>query len=125
MTLTSPAQTAVVQALPLAKDLDENKVTPGILGFVVFAVMGIAVWMLMKSMHRHMQKVDFEEAPPGADAGGAQGAAGTGGREASSVTRAEGATSGASGSSGAASGAPSSSASRNTSRDAKGSGPGV
>ncbi|SCK26747.1 hypothetical protein [Streptomyces sp. WMMB 322] len=70
MTLTSPAHTAVVQVLPLAKDLDENKVTPGVLGFVVFAVMGIAVWMLMKSMHRHMEKVDFEETPPdGADDG--------------------------------------------------------
>jgi hypothetical protein len=64
MTLTSPAQTAVVQVLPLAKDLDENKVTPGVLGFIVFAVMGVVVWMLMKSMNRHMQKVDFEEAPP-------------------------------------------------------------
>ena len=64
MTLTSPAQTAAFQVLPLAKDLDENKVTPGVLGFVVFAVMGIAVWMLMKSMHRHMEKVDFEETPP-------------------------------------------------------------
>jgi hypothetical protein len=115
MTLTSPAQTAVVQALPLAKDLDENKVTPGVLGFVVFAVMGLAVWMLMKSMHRHMQKVDFEEAPSGTDAGGAQGAGGTGGRGASSSTGDEGAASGA------ASGAPSSSAPR----DAKGSGPGV
>jgi hypothetical protein len=65
MTLTSPAQTAAVQVLPLAKDLDENKVTPGVLGFIVFAVMGVAVWMLMKSMHRHMQKVDFEEEPAG------------------------------------------------------------
>ncbi|WP_314171827.1 hypothetical protein [Streptomyces winkii] len=77
MTLTSPAQTAVAQVLPLAKDLDENKVTPGVLGFIVFAVMGVVVWMLMKSMNRHMQKVDFEEAPPGGprDGGGASGSA--------------------------------------------------
>lgn len=68
MTLTSPTQTTLVQLLPLAKDLDENKVTPGVLGFIVFAAMGIAVWMLMKSMHRHMNKVDFEEREP--DAGG-------------------------------------------------------
>lgn len=65
MTLTSPTQSTVVQLLPLAKELDENKVTPGVLGFVVFAVMGLAVWMLMKSMHRHMNKVDFEERPEG------------------------------------------------------------
>ncbi|HEV7627161.1 MAG TPA: hypothetical protein VGO89_11745 [Streptomyces sp.] len=62
----SPTPTGLVQLLPLAKDLDENKVTPGVLGFIVFAAMGIAVWMLMKSMHRHMKKVDFEERPPAA-----------------------------------------------------------
>ncbi|OEU85409.1 hypothetical protein DB35_15065 [Streptomyces abyssalis] len=77
MTLTSPAHNAVVQVLPLAKDLDENKVTPGVLGFIVFAAMGLAVWMLLKSMHRHMNKVDFEEAPP---AGAAPEGDGTAGR---------------------------------------------
>lgn len=53
-----------VQLLPLAKELDENKVTPGLLGFVVFAAIGLTVWMLMKSMNRHMNRIDFEEAPP-------------------------------------------------------------
>jgi hypothetical protein len=124
MTLTSPAQTAVVQALPLAKDLDENKVTPGVLGFVVFAVMGLAVWMLMKSMHRHMQKVDFEEAPPGTDAGGAQEAAGGGPGAASSTGDEDAASAAASGSTSRRS-ASSSPSSSSASRDAKGSGPGV
>ncbi len=67
MTLMSPTHNAAAQLLPLAKELDENKVTPGVLGFLVFAAMGLAVWMLMKSMHRHMNKVDFEEQPAGAD----------------------------------------------------------
>ncbi|WP_190131911.1 hypothetical protein [Streptomyces mashuensis] len=49
--------------LPLAADLDQNKVTPGVLGFIVFAVIGGAVWLLMKSMNRHMKRVNFEEAP--------------------------------------------------------------
>jgi hypothetical protein len=44
-------------------ELDEDKVTPGVLGFIVFAVMALAVWGLMRSMSRHMGKVDFEEAP--------------------------------------------------------------
>lgn len=44
-------------------ELDEDKVTPGVLGFIVFAVMALAVWALMKSMTRHMGKVDFKEAP--------------------------------------------------------------
>ncbi|WP_431984504.1 hypothetical protein [Streptomyces qinglanensis] len=70
----SPTQTTLVQVLPLAKDLDENKVTPGVLGFVVFALIGAAVWMLMKSMNKHMRRVDFEE-----PAGTAPAAAATGG----------------------------------------------
>ncbi|MFC8076390.1 hypothetical protein ACFUN8_12740 [Streptomyces sp. NPDC057307] len=57
------ATQAVTQLVPLAKELDENKVTPGVLGFIVFAVMAGAVWLLMKSMNRHMGKVDFEEKP--------------------------------------------------------------
>ncbi|GAB2802220.1 hypothetical protein [Streptomyces daliensis] len=66
----SATQTTMVQLVPLAKELDENKVTPGVLGFLVFAVIGVAVWMLMKSMNRHMNRVDFEE--PAAAAGGAK-----------------------------------------------------
>lgn len=57
------ATQAVTQLVPLAKELDENKVTPGVLGFIVFAVMAGGVWLLMKSMNRHMGKVDFEEKP--------------------------------------------------------------
>jgi hypothetical protein len=44
-------------------ETDPNKVTPGVLGFIVFAVMALAIWGLMKSMNRHMNKVDFKEAP--------------------------------------------------------------
>ncbi|MDF4253752.1 hypothetical protein [Streptomyces sp. WMMB303] len=69
----SPTQTTLVQVLPLAKDLDENKVTPGVLGFVVFALIGAAVWMLMKSMNKHMRRVDFEEPAGTAPAAGATG----------------------------------------------------
>ncbi|GAB2724128.1 hypothetical protein GCM10027072_17060 [Streptomyces bullii] len=46
-----------------AKEVDEDKVTPGVLGFIVFAVMALAVWGLMKSMNRHMSRVDFTEVP--------------------------------------------------------------
>ncbi|MEV0124815.1 hypothetical protein AB0I16_25335 [Streptomyces sp. NPDC050703] len=65
--------------VPLAKEVDDDKVTPGVLGFIVFAVMALAVWGLMKSMNRHMGKVDFKEPeqdraerdePVGAAAGG-------------------------------------------------------
>ncbi|GGY01800.1 hypothetical protein GCM10010384_01970 [Streptomyces djakartensis] len=47
----------------LAKEVDEDKVTPGVLGFIVFAVMALAVWGLMKSMNRHMNRVDFTQVP--------------------------------------------------------------
>ena len=46
-----------------AKEVDEDKVTPGVLGFIVFAEMALAVWALMKSMSKHMGKVDFKETP--------------------------------------------------------------
>ncbi|MBW8795785.1 MAG: hypothetical protein JF597_20010 [Streptomyces sp.] len=62
------ASLALTHLVPLAKEVDENKVTPGVLGFIVFAVMALAVWGLMKSMNKHMQKVDFKEpAQSGAD----------------------------------------------------------
>nr|WP_066948206.1 hypothetical protein [Streptomyces lushanensis] len=57
------ATQAMTHMLPLAKELDENKVTPGVLGFIVFAVMAGGVWLLMKSMNRHMSMVNFEEKP--------------------------------------------------------------
>jgi hypothetical protein len=64
-----------VQALPLAKELDENKVTPGLLGFVVFAALAVAVWRLVKSMNHHMGKVDFPEEPGAEGDVGERGAA--------------------------------------------------
>ncbi|GHB46005.1 hypothetical protein GCM10010347_14530 [Streptomyces cirratus] len=60
----SATQAAVTQLLPLAADtFDKNKVTPGLLGFIVFAALALGVWGLMKSMSRHMGRVDFQEAP--------------------------------------------------------------
>jgi hypothetical protein len=76
------ASLALTHLVPLAKEVDENKVTPGVLGFVVFAVMALAVWGLMKSMNRHMGKVDFkEDADPKAPASaGSAGPSGPGGK---------------------------------------------
>ena len=69
------ATQAMTHLVPLAEELDKNKVTPGVLGFIVFAALAIGVWLLMKSMNRHMGKVDFEEAPEADAAGGAEGVA--------------------------------------------------
>ncbi|MEU0130135.1 MULTISPECIES: hypothetical protein [unclassified Streptomyces] len=69
------ATQALTQLVPFAADeLDKNKVTPGVLGFLVFAALAVGVWFLMKSMNRHMGRVDFEEAPDPASAEPASGA---------------------------------------------------
>lgn len=54
---------ALTQLVPLAQELDKNKVTPGVLGFLVFAALGVAVWMLMKNMNKQFTKIDFKEQP--------------------------------------------------------------
>ncbi|MFD9812937.1 hypothetical protein [Streptomyces sp. NPDC059080] len=59
--MSATSTLALTPFVTLADSFDKNKVTPGILGFIVFAVIGGAVWLLMKSMNRHMGKVDFEE----------------------------------------------------------------
>ncbi|MGW4566259.1 hypothetical protein ACWEN3_28905 [Streptomyces sp. NPDC004561] len=61
--MSASVSLAVTHLVPLAKDVDQNKVTPGVLGFIVFAVMALAVWGLMKSMSKHMGKVAFKEVP--------------------------------------------------------------
>ncbi|MFD5270015.1 hypothetical protein [Streptomyces sp. NPDC058335] len=61
--MSASVSLAMTHLVPLAKEVDENKVTPGVLGFIVFAAMAIAVWGLMKSMNRRMAKVDFVETP--------------------------------------------------------------
>ena len=68
----------MTQLATIAKEVDEDKVTPGVLGFIVFAVMALAVWGLMKSMNRHMSWVDFKVAPD-AKAGASAEAAESGG----------------------------------------------
>jgi hypothetical protein len=58
--MSASANLALTHLVPLAKEVDENKVTPGVLGFIVFAVMALAVWLLMKSMNRQLGRVDFD-----------------------------------------------------------------
>ncbi|WP_406285801.1 hypothetical protein [Embleya sp. NBC_00896] len=48
---------------PLAIQLavEESKVSPGLLGFLVVAGLAIATWFLLKSMNKQLKRVDFEE----------------------------------------------------------------
>jgi len=57
--------------VPLAAEVDEDKVTPGVLGFIVFAVMALAVWGLMKSMNKQMGRIEFKETPEAEETSGA------------------------------------------------------
>jgi len=47
--------------------VDEKNVNPGLLGFVVVALLGVATWLLIRSMQRHLRKVDFDEGAAGPD----------------------------------------------------------
>ncbi|MHA6762597.1 hypothetical protein [Streptacidiphilus sp. PAMC 29251] len=43
--------------------VDDAKVTPGLLGFLVFAALGIGTWWILKAMNHSLKKVDFIEEP--------------------------------------------------------------
>ncbi len=47
--------------------VDDSEVNPGLLGFGVVAVLGVATWLLILSMMRHLRRVDA----PADDAEGA------------------------------------------------------
>ncbi|MFH9421366.1 hypothetical protein [Streptomyces sp. NPDC017529] len=75
--MSATSTLAVTHFVTLADSFDKDKVTPGVLGFIVFAVIGGAVWLLMKSMNKQMKKVDFEESPEAPAASGGTAAKGT------------------------------------------------
>lgn len=53
-------------ALQLAA-LEEDKVTPGLLGFTVVALLAAATWLLLRSMNKQIRRVNFEERPANQD----------------------------------------------------------
>ena len=59
-----------VLAAVAASSPSSNNVTPGLLGFVVVAVMGVVLVFLLKSMNKQFRKIDVEpDAPDGEQAG--------------------------------------------------------
>ena len=44
--------------------LDQNNVNPGALGFVVVALLGVATWLLIRSMNRQIKKIDLPDDAP-------------------------------------------------------------
>ena len=47
---------ALLRAVPA-----DNTVSPGVLGFVVVALLGVATWLLVRSMRRQLKKIDIPE----------------------------------------------------------------
>lgn len=53
------------ETTPPAEEVDLGDpwvVTPGIEGFIVFAILGVALWLLVTSMIRHIRKANFRAA---------------------------------------------------------------
>lgn len=43
---------------------DADAVTPGLLGFVVVALLGVATYLLIRSMNRQIKRIDLPEDSP-------------------------------------------------------------
>jgi hypothetical protein len=50
-----------VLAGPVVRAIQDQKVSPGVLGFLVVAAIGLATWLLIRSMTRQIRKIDFSE----------------------------------------------------------------
>ncbi|WP_051451149.1 hypothetical protein [Actinospica robiniae] len=44
----------------LALNLDPNQVSPGLLGFIIVCILGVAVWLLCRNMGKHLTKLDTD-----------------------------------------------------------------
>jgi len=44
--------------------VEECNVNPGLLGFVVVALLGVAAWLLIRSMNRQIKKIDLPDDAP-------------------------------------------------------------
>ncbi len=45
----------------LVRAAEDNSVSPGLLGFLVVALLGVATWLLLRSMTRHLRRVEFDD----------------------------------------------------------------
>jgi hypothetical protein len=39
----------------------EDQVTPGVLGLLVVVLLGVATWLLLRSLNRHLGRVRFDD----------------------------------------------------------------
>ena len=38
--------------------MDPNNVSPGLLGFIIVCIIGLATWFLLRNMAKHLRKLD-------------------------------------------------------------------
>ena len=48
-----------MNGIPLA--VGEQQVSPGVLGFVIVALLGLALFLLIRSMNKQMRKINFDD----------------------------------------------------------------
>jgi hypothetical protein len=60
MSGVGPAQLSLL----LLRAVEDNDVSPGVIGFVVVASLGVATWLLVRSMTRQIKKIDIPDDDP-------------------------------------------------------------
>jgi hypothetical protein len=46
--------------MDLALNLDPNQVSPGLLGFIIVCILGVAVWLLCRNMGKHLNRLESD-----------------------------------------------------------------
>lgn len=54
----------VALSLSVLRAVDDTAVSPGVLGFVVVALLGVATYLLIRSMNRQIRRIDLPRSEP-------------------------------------------------------------
>jgi len=52
---------AGAMAVSVVRAVDDTDVSPGVIGFIVVALLGVATWLLLRSMLRQLKKIDLPD----------------------------------------------------------------
>ena len=52
---------STIDVLLVVRAVDDTEVSPGVIGFVVVALLGVATWLLIRSMLRQFKKIDLPD----------------------------------------------------------------
>jgi hypothetical protein len=57
----SAVQAVATMAVLVLRAADDADVSPGVIGFLVVALLGVATWLLLRSMTRQLKKIDLPD----------------------------------------------------------------